>query len=153
MKKQSVLTGNSRQYIRIRDVDLLKKIDKLLPDYKSFNQFANDALSLGVECLLKMDVSPDKDDKKQSDKPNPVKSDITDITEKTLQEIKRLMSEIIMNTAIQKAVVCSLFNATSKYLKGIPPRSDKFDDGAYRYTPDFLNETENELLKRLFTGE
>ena len=148
-----MLTGNSRQYIRISDVDLLKDIDKLLPEYKSFNQLANHALSIGVDIILRKDKPHTEDIEKQSEKDSSIKAEVSDKTNQLLDEIKRLLSEIIMNTTIEKAVVCSLFNAVSKYLKGIPPRSDKYDDGAYRYTPDFLNETENELLKRLFAGK
>ena len=52
MKREDILSGNSRQYINVKDVELLLLIEQLLPYYSTFNKLLNDALRYGLPLLL-----------------------------------------------------------------------------------------------------
>ena len=66
-----------------------------------------------------------------------------------LEEIIFLIEEVFLNVTINKAVICSLFNAKIKEVNGkpIPPKS--FVCGDYRDTPEFMEKYELRYLKDL----
>lgn len=146
MNRNSILSGNTRQYISVNNVDMLAMIEKLLPYYKSFNQLANDALQFGLPKLLesKLDnaVRLDEEQRLQA-------IEVKTVPDERVAEMIPLLQEIIMNTSISKAVVCSLFNAKSAELKGRPLSAEKFDSGAMRDTPTCLTKYEVDMLNAI----
>ena len=63
-----------------------------------------------------------------------------------LIRIVELLEEITLNSNISKTLLCSLFNEKLSELLGQRIRPDKFELGAYRDTPKYV---ENYELKEL----
>lgn len=146
MNRNSILSGNTRQYISVNDVDMLAMIEKLLPYYKSFNQLANDALQYGLPMLLE---SKRNKAVRLDEEQRPQAIEVKTVPDERIAEMVTLLQEIVMNTTISKAVVCSLFNAKSAELKGRPLSAEKFDSGAMRDTPTCLAKYEVDMLNEM----
>lgn len=146
MNRNNVLDGNSRQYIRIRDCEMLETIGKLLPYYNSFNMLANDALQLGLPLLL---ASKLDDTVRLEEEPRLQQIEVKCVYDNHMIEIIRLLQEIAMNTGITKPLVCSLFNAKSAELNDKPLLARHFDNGAMRDTPSCLAKFEVDMLNAM----
>lgn len=146
MNRKAILDGNTRQYISVNDVDMLTIIEKLLPYYKSFNRLVNDALQYGLPMLLK---SKNDNQVRPEEEQRPQQIEVLTVSDEQMDEIVKLLQEIVMNTTISKSVVCSLFNAKSMELKAKPIPAEKFDSGAMRDTPTYLTKYEVEMLNAL----
>lgn len=145
MDKDKILSGNSRQYISITDVDMLEQIAKLLPEYKSFNRLANDALRLGLPLLLEEKFH--KEIKLEEVKEQRIVEEKF-IPDESLKTIVQLIQEIVMNVNITRLLVCSLFNQKcfempDGYLK------EAFKRGGMQDTPDFMWKYECEMLNAM----
>lgn len=151
MDRNSILSGNSRQYISVTDCDLLEMIAQLLPLYKSFNRLANDALAYGLPKLIEDKFG----EKTLNDEPNeqPTEKPTVQITEvvhdERIDEVVRLLQEVVMDTHISKSLVCSLFNAKCAELNGKPPSAVKFESGAMRDTPTCMTKYEIDRLNEM----
>ena len=159
MGRKSLAKDNrARRYIRILDEDKWEEIDKLatLEKYKkSFNKIINEALDYGLPMLIKaefgyIDEEGDYTPEEPMSTQYPQKEiDMYYRLDELLEEIIFLIEEVFLNVTINKAVVCSLFNAKIKEVNGkpIPPKS--FVCGDYRDTPEFMEKYELRYLKDL----
>ncbi len=146
MNRNSILSGNTKQYISVKDADMLSMIEKLLPYYKSFNQLANDALQLGLPILLKSKL----DNTVQLDEqPRPQQIEVMSMPDERIYEIVRLLQEIVMNTSISKWLLCSLFNAKNSELHDKSVSGQQFEGGAMRDTPSCLAKYEVDMLNEI----
>ncbi len=146
MNRNAILSGNTRQYISVTDCEKLEIIEKLLPYYKSFNRLVNDALQYGLPMLLesKLDNTVRLEEEQQ-----PQAIEVKTVPDESKAEIVKLLQEVVMNTTINKAILCSLFNAKSAELKGKPVPVEKFDSGAMRDTPTCLTKYEVDMLNAM----
>lgn len=146
MNRNAILSGNTRQYISITDCDMLEIIEKLLPNYKSFNRLVNDALQYGLPMLLESKLG---DQVRLEEEQRPQAIEVKTVSDERIAEMVKLLQEIVMNTTISKSIVCSLFNAKSAELKGKPIPAEKFDSGAMRDTPTCLTKYEVDMLNAM----
>ena len=151
MDRDSILSGNSRQYISVTDCDLLEMIAELLPFYKSFNRLANDALAYGLPKLIedKFGEKTLNDEPCEQPTEKPTVQISEDVHDKRIDEIVRLLQEIIMDTHISKSLVCALFNAKSAELNGKPLSAKMFDSGSMRDTPTCMTKYEIDRLNEM----
>ena len=63
--------------------------------------------------------------------------------------IVELLEEITLNTNISKSLLCSMFNEKLAELLGHRIRADKFEIGAYRDTPTYVEPYELSELKEM----
>lgn len=145
---------NPSIYFQIFDEDIWLMLDKLmtLPKYaKSRTSLINNALAYGLPKLIEDEFG----EKTLNDEPNsqPTEKSVVRISEdnhyKRLDEIVRLLQEVVMNTNISKSLVCSLFNAKSAELNGKPTSAVKFDSGAMRDTPTCMTKYEIDRLNEM----
>lgn len=144
-------------YFQIFDEDIWSMLDKLmtLPKYaKSRTSLLNNALVYGLPKLIEDEFGEkalnDGNDEQPTEK-SAVLINENDHDER-IDEVVRLLQEVVMNTTISKALVCSLFNAKSAELNGKPLSAQMFDSGYMRDTPlcmmkyevDKLNEMDEE---------
>ena len=147
MNREAILSGNTRQYISVNEVDMLRIIEQLLPYYKSFNQLANDALRLGLPLLLESKFDTTIRLEEEYNEPRP--QEIMTVPDERIELMIRLMQEIVMNTTISKSLICSLFNAKNKELQEqvVSPRN--FECGYMRDTPNFMMKYEVDMLNAM----
>lgn len=63
--------------------------------------------------------------------------------------IVELLEEITLNSNISKSLICSMFNEKLAELLGHKIRADKFELGAYRDTPTYVEGYELKELKEM----
>ena len=63
--------------------------------------------------------------------------------------IVELLEEITLNSNISKSLICSMFNEKLAELLGHKIRADKFELGAYRDTPAYVEGYELKELKEM----
>lgn len=143
------------KYIRVLNEDnwlIIERLEKL-PKYKnSFNKIANDAFDYGLPLLLKAEFGEEVELENQV--PNFVPASnprvvVETIDDRQLEEIIRLLEELVLNSNVTKSVVSSLLNAKIDSLYGKNVRADKLEDGAYRETPLYLSDYEARIQRRL----
>lgn len=141
-------------YFQIFDEDIWLMLDKLmtLPKYaKSRTSLINNALAYGLPKLIEDEFG----EKTLCDEPyeQPTEKPTVQIRESVHDErmgkIVRLLQEVVMNTNISKALVCSLFNAKSAELSGKPLSAAKFDNGSMRDTPTCMTKYEIDRLNEM----
>lgn len=148
MNREAILSGNSRQYISVKDVELLEQIEKLLPHYTTFNKLLNDALRLGLPKLLEekenvkitLEGKPKADDTANTVMPESYEADN--------RELKSLLSEIVINTSLNKSMLSGLFNVKESEIAN-PTVRKNFSEGLLNNTPDCLFDTEIDMLKEI----
>ena len=145
---------NPSIYFQIFDEDIWLMLDKLmtLPKYaKSRTSLINNALAYGLPKL----IADEFGEKTLNDEPNeqPTEKPTERITEvvqdERIDEVVRLLQEVVMDTHISKSLVCSLFNAKSAELNGKPLSAVKFDSGAMRDTPTCMTKYEIDRLNEM----
>ncbi len=143
------------RYVRLLNDDnwlIVERLEKL-PKYKnSFNKIANDALDYGLPLLLKAEFGEEVELENQA--PNFVPASnprvvVETIDDRQIEEIIRLLEELVLNSNITKSVVSSLLNSKIDSLYGKNVRADKLEDGAYRETPLYLSDYEARIQRRL----
>ena len=149
MNREAILSGNSRQYISIKDVELLGYIERLLPHYTTFNKLLNDALRLGLPKLLE-----EKENIKITLEKEPKESiavsgnTIPESYEADNRELKNLLSEIVINTSLNKSMLSGLFNLKESEIVNSMVKK-RFSEGLLNNTPDCLFDTEIDMLKEI----
>ena len=147
---------NTRKFISIPDTMKWEYIDKLatLPKYqKSFNKIINDALDYGLPLLMKAEFGEvEKPEAYLPEEPPAEQGEKNGVEmyyrfDELLQDIAILIEEVILNATINKSLLCSLFNAKSRELSGMPTRSDRFTSGDLRDTPEYLETYERRTIK------
>ena len=152
---------NASIYFRLRDEDNWLILDRLmaLPEYeKNRAKLLNDALTIGLPILLTDKTSKEimlADEPKYEEQP---------LQERTIQgygnaldpridEVIRLLSEIVMNTTLDKFMLSGLFNAKIQELENRQQLASKLSKGLLNNTPDCLYGTEIEMLKDMNKDE
>lgn len=153
MTRENTITDRRmRRYIRIRDMELWEKIDRIMeePQYaKSFNKVINDALYYGLDELMRQlfettetSVSEQIIDKQYIRR-------VDGVDETYFFEIARLLKEVIVNVTINKSMLASLFNVKARELNKESVSGKKYAEGRYAETPDYLVEYEIRSLRDL----
>lgn len=154
MRRDAILSGNTRQYINVKDVELLKYIEQILPYYTSFNKLLNDALRYGLPLLLEektgKEITLVEEPKAMRGSQNAtmMKYDGTTLDTR-IDEGIRLLSEIAMTTTLNKFMLCGLYNAKVNDLEPKATIVERLKKGIYNRMPNCLFETEMEMLKKL----
>lgn len=136
---------NTRRFIRIADINMWEMIDRLmgLEEYsKSFNKVINHALFIGLPLLVQNHFGIEEQE---------VQNEPTDSTfeEDCVEQIIRLLKEIVLNETINKSILCSLFNLkTQDESLGLKTK-EKLEKGGFRDTPEYLTIYELKGLKDL----
>lgn len=145
---------SARIYFRLCDEDLWQMMDKLMthPKYaKSRTSLINNALAYGLPMLIEQEFGEKKICNEPDEQPT-VMSVVPTVAEnasdKRIDQIIVLLQEIVLNTNIDKSLICSLFNMKAEELKGTK-MSDKFKRGGFRDTPEYLIKYEIEALNAM----
>lgn len=149
MDKKIVPNIKERKFIRITDVSLLQMIEHISKEEKyskSFNLIINDALFYGLPILHdklfgEVTVAEEQTVVRQSTQ--------DDGESEFYMQVVRLLKEIVLNEAICKSILSSLFNAQNYAYQGRTIAQQKFEEGAYSNTPDYLESFELKGLKEL----
>ena len=137
---------SARIYFRLCDEDLWH------PKYmKSRTSLINNALAYGLPILIDEEFGQKKIYDEPDEQPT-AKSVVPTVSEsvsdKRIDQIIVLLQEIVLNTNIDKSLICSLFNIKAEELKGTKV-SDKFKRGGFRDTPEYLIKYEIEALNAM----
>ncbi len=145
---------NASIYFRLRDEENWQMIDRLmtLPHYANNRaSLINNALTYGLPKLIEEEFG----EKTLCDEPyeQPTEKLVVQVQEaipdERIDQLIRLLQEIVMNTTISKSLICSLFNVKSAELRGKPTSAEKFDGGAMRDTPTCMTKYEIERLNEM----
>ncbi len=145
---------NASIYFRLRDEENWQMIDRLmtLPHYANNRaSLINNALTYGLPKLIEEEFG----EKTLCDEPyeQPTEKSVAQVQEaipdERIDQMIRLLQEIVMNTTISKSLICSLFNVKSAELRGKPTSAEKFDGGAMRDTPTCMTKYEIERLNEM----
>lgn len=133
-----------RKFITIRDTELWEKIDKIMeePKYaKSFNKVINDALYFGLEELMRHLYEPEETVEAEQERVLERKliRRADGLNETYFMETAKLLQELIVNVTINKSMLSALFNAKARELNRKSVSGEKFTDGRYSETPDYLS--------------
>ena len=142
-------------YFRLRDEDDWLILDKLmtLPEYeRNRAKLLNDALSIGLPILLEEKYSgkvilPAVKEESATKSISRYQSQNTDN-----KEIKGLLSEIVMNTSLNKAMLSALFNLKEKEISN-PTLAGRFKHGELNNIPDCLFDAQIDMLKEISKDE
>ncbi|MCD8040846.1 MAG: hypothetical protein LUF82_04945 [Clostridia bacterium] len=149
MAKTGVTENRNRRYIRINDIDTWDMIDEVseLNSSYSFNEIVNRALMYGLPELIKY--------LKGEVKLEPTEEVSKGYSEYELEQMKyygtvvHLLKEINLNLLLCKSMLSQLVNAYGETLAGNRVIYEKYCQGAYSDTPDFLVDYETRELKKL----
>lgn len=147
MRGERNTNKNTRKFISIPDEKKWEQIERImsLPQYeKSFNRVINNALDYGLPLLIKAEFG--EIDEEQEEK---IYGAIHSKDEEFYGQVVRLFKEMIMNQAITKAIVSSLFEAKSLELKHKPVSAEAFVTGCFQDTPQFAEDYEMRTLREL----
>lgn len=138
---------NVRRFIRILDMEIWDKIDEImtLPEYeKSFNKVINEALFYGMDTLYKQLFLKEEFETEVSLNKKEIEKE-----GEMFSQVIRLLKEIIVNETINKSILCSLFQTKNLELNQKQINGQKFEQGYYRDTPNYLVHYELKSLKDL----
>lgn len=147
MKEKHQKIGVQR-HIRIADSEMIEQIERLtkLPGYESANKVINEALFYGMPILYEKLTGGMVTEEEKENLVAPRKSESTD--EEFYATLTRLLSETMLNVAINKSILSSLFNFISETFQG-EEIIKKFNDGQLADTPEYLEQFEAEGIKNL----
>lgn len=152
MRGERNTNRNVRKFIRILDMEIWDKIDEImtLPEYeKSFNKVINEALFYGMDTLHKQLFFKEEFENEVSLKQKEESVKEIEKEREILSQIIRLLKEMIVNETINKSILCSLFQVKNLELNHKTISGQKFEDGFYRDTPNYLVHYELKALKDL----
>ena len=137
---------------------MLESIEELLPQYKSFNALINDALKYGLPLLLKEKTNKqitlaDEPIEEKSPRQELVSQGYNNALDPRIDEVIRLLSEIVMNTTLDKLMLSGLYNAKIQELESKPKLANRLLRGLLNSTPDCLYDTEIDMLKEMNKDE
>lgn len=147
MKEKHQKIGVQR-HIRIADSEMIEQIERLtkFPGYESANKVINEALFYGMPILYEKLTGGMVTEEEKENLVAPRKSGSTD--EEFYAVLTRLLSETVLNVAINKSILSSLFNFISEAFQG-EEIIKKFNDGQLADTPEYLEQFEAEGIKNL----
>ena len=140
----------SDRHVRITDISLLEQFDEIMqhPRYHSFNKVLNEALFYGLPMLHdqlfgEVTLPPET----PTVRPESTQGSLVD--NEAMRTVIRLLKEIVLNEVINKSMLSSIFNATALGLNGEEVSGEKFEQGYYSSTPEYLEDFELRGLKSL----
>lgn len=144
-------------YFRLRDEDNWCIIDKLmcLSEYeKNRAKLLNDALTIGLPILLKEKVNVKKITLAKEPKESIAVrgSAIPNSYESDNKEIRRLLSEIVINTSLNKSMLSGLFNLKENEIANFTVKK-RFSEGFFNNIPNCLFDAEIDMLKEVVKDE
>ena len=147
MKEKHQKIGVQR-HIRIADSEMIEQIERLtkLPGYESANKVINEALFYGMPILYEKLTGGMVTEEEKENLVAPRKSESTD--EEFYATLRRLLSETVLNVAINKPILSSLFNFISETFQG-EEIIKKLNNGLLADTPEYLEQFEAEGIKNL----
>lgn len=144
-------------YFRLRDEDNWLIMDKLMlfPEYeKNRAKLLNDALTIGLPQLLKEKVNLKKITLLKEPKESIAVSGSTipNSYESDNKEIRHLLSEIVINTSLNKSMLSGLFNLKENEIVNSTLKQ-RFSEGLFNNIPNCLFDTEIDMLKEVGKDE
>ena len=148
-------------YFQLFDESKWEMIDKLmtLPKYqKSRTALINNALDYGLPKLIEQEFGEIRlcdEPTEEHDRPVPFQPiAVQSVSDESIVEIVRLLSEIVLNTNITKSMVCGVFNTIyEEQQKANPKLADRLKRGVLNNTPDCLYAKEIRMLKEMHKDE
>lgn len=148
MKEKHQKIGVQR-HIRIADSEMIEQIERLtkLPGYESANKVINEALFYGMPILCEKLLGGAVTEEEKETLIVPRKSGSTD--EEFYAVATRLLKEIVLNVAINKSILSSIFNFVSEKHTVERELVQEFNTGLLADTPEYLESFEAEGIKKL----
>ena len=115
--------------------------------YNSFNKIINDALFYGLPVLRDKVVGGTVTEEERNSLMQPRTSGST--KEELYAVLTKLLSETVLNVAINKSILSSLYNFISDKYSGEQGIIQKFNNGLLADTPEYLEQFEAEGIKNL----
>lgn len=149
MLDNKVTDNRCRRYIRITDEESWRMIDEISTHdgYNSFNKIINDALFYGLPILRDKVVGGTVTEEERNSLIQPRTSGSTQ--EEFYAVLTRLLNETVLNVAINKSILSSLYNFISDKYSGEQGAIQKFNNGLLADTPEYLEQFEAEGIKNL----
>ena len=148
MKEKHQKIGVQR-HIRIADSEMIEQIERLtkFPGYESANKVINEALFYGMPILYEKLTGGMVTEEERNSLIQPRTSGSTQ--EEFYAVLTRLLNETVLNVAINKSILSSLYNFISDKYSGEQGAIQKFNDGQLADTPEYLEQFEAEGIKNL----
>lgn len=147
MPDNKITDNRCRRYIRITDEDSWRMIDEIstYDGYNSFNKIINDALFYGLPILLDKVGGGVVTEEERNSLIQPRTNGSTQ--EEFYATLTRLLKETVLNVAINKSILSSLYNFISDKYLGEQCIIQKFNNGLLADTPEYLEQFEAEGIK------
>ena len=138
-----------QRHIRIADSEMIEQIERLtkLPGYESANKVINEALFYGMPVLCEKLLGGAVTEKEKETLIAPRKSGSTD--EEFYAVATRLLKETVLNVAINKSILSSIFNFICDKYSDERNIIKEFNTGLLADTPEYLGSFEAEGIKKL----
>ena len=148
MKEKREKIGVQR-HIRIADSEMIEQIERLtkLPGYESANKVINEALFYGMPVLCEKLLGGAVTEEEKETLIAPRKSGSTD--EEFYAVATRLLKETVLNVAINKSILSSIFNFICDKYSDERNIIKEFNTGLLADTPEYLGSYEAEGIKKL----
>ena len=148
MKEKREKIGVQR-HIRIVDSEMIEQIERLtkLPGYESANKVINEALFYGMPVLCEKLLGGAVTEEEKETLIAPRKSGSTD--EEFYAVATRLLKETVLNVAINKSILSSIFNFICDKYSDERNIIKEFNTGLLADTPEYLGSFEAEGIKKL----
>lgn len=149
MPDNKITDNRCRRYIRITDEDSWRMIDEISTygGYNSFNKIINNALFYGLPILLDKVGGGMVTEEERNSLIQPRTNGRTQ--EEFYATLTRLLKETVLNVAINKSILSSLYNFISDKYLGEQCIIQKFNNGLLADTPEYLEQFEAEGIKNL----
>ena len=149
MPDNKITDNRCRRYIRITDEDSWRMIDEISTygGYNSFDKIINDALFYGLPILLDKVGGGMVTEEERNSLIQPRTNGSTQ--EEFYATLTRLLKETVLNVAINKSILSSLYNFISDKYLGEQCIIQKFSNGLLADTPEYLEQFEAEGIKNL----
>ena len=138
-----------QRHIRIADSGMIEQIERItkLPGYESANKVINEALFYGMPILYEKLTGGMVTEEERNSLIQPRTSGSTQ--EEFYAVLTRLLNETVLNVAINKSILSSLYNFISDKYSGEQGAIQKFNNGLLADTPEYLEQFEAEGIKNL----
>ena len=127
-------------------IEQIERITKL-SGYESANKVINEAIFYGMPILYEKLTGGMVTEEERENLVAPKESGSTD--EEFYATLTRLLSETVLNVAINKSILSSLYNFISDKYLGEQCIIQKFNNGLLADTPEYLEQFEAEGIKNL----
>ena len=142
-------------YFRLRDEDNWLILDRLmtLPEYeRNRAKLLNDALSIGLPLLLEEKENIEIKLPVVKEERVPIRIRRRKRIDTDDKDIKSLLSEIVMNSSLNKSMLSALFNLKEQEI-AISTLAERFRHGELNNIPDCLFDAQIDMLKEISKDE